>query len=247
MHRADLLRHLDALLEPGRFRDVCPNGLQVEGAAEIGVLATAASASLAMCRAAAAGGAQALLVHHGLFWGGDLRLVGPLAARAGTLLAARCSLVAYHLPLDAHPRVGNNAVALDLLGATPGGVFGRQELGRLGELPDPLPIADLIVRCATAFAHPVLHCPGGPATVRRLGVVTGGGHAWLADAAAAGCDAFITGEAAEQSWHEAAELGIHLLACGHHATERHAVHRLGADLAARFALRHLRLEEENPV
>lgn len=247
MRRADLIAHLDRLLEPGRYRDYGPNGLQVEGADEIACLATAATASLAACQAAVAAGAQALLVHHGLFWGGETRVVGPLARRLGTLLGGGTSLIAYHLPLDAHPEVGNNAVALRLLGCADAGVFGEKDLGRKGLLAEALPIAALVARCAEAFAHPVLHCPGGPATVRTIGVVTGGGQGWLTAASAAGCDAFVTGEASEQSWHEAAELGCHLLACGHHATENHAVHRLGGDLAGRFGLRHVPIPGDNPI
>ena len=247
MRRPDLIAHLDRLLEPGRFRDYGPNGLQVEGEDEIRCLATAATASLAACQAAVAAGAQALLVHHGLFWGGETRVVGPLAGRLRVLLGGGVSLIAYHLPLDAHPEVGNNAVALRRLGCADVGVFGDKDLGRKGRLAEPLPIAAVIARCADAFIHPVLHCPGGPAVVQTVGVVTGGGQGWLTSASAAGCDVFITGEASEQSWHEAAELGCHLLACGHHATENHAVHELGAGLAARFGLRHVAIQGDNPI
>lgn len=247
MHRTALIAHLDGLLEPQRFRDYGPNGLQVEGAAEIHCLATAATASLAACQAAANAGAQALLVHHGLFWGGETRVVGPLAKRLRVLLGSDISLIAYHLPLDAHPEVGNNALALRRLGCSDEGVFGEKDLGRKGRLAEPLPIAAVIARCGEAFSHPVLHCPGGPALVRTIGVVTGGGQGWLTSASAAGCDAFITGEASEQSWHEAAELGCHLLACGHHASENIAVHALGAGLATRFGLRHATIMGDNPL
>lgn len=247
MRRSDLIVHLDRLLEPGRFRDYGPNGLQVEGNDEITCLATAATASLAACQAAVAAGAQALLVHHGLFWGGETRVVGPLAKRLAVLLGNGVSLIAYHMPLDAHAEIGNNAVALRLLGCEDIGVFGEKDLGRKGRLIQPLPIAAFIARCGEAFAHPVVHCPGGSPLVRTIGVVTGGGQAWLTAASIAGCDAFVTGEASEQSWHEAAELGCHLLACGHHATENHAVHRLGADLAHRFGLRQVTIAGDNPI
>jgi dinuclear metal center YbgI/SA1388 family protein len=248
MRRDDLLIHLDRLLEPGRFRDYAPNGLQVEGAADIAVLATAATASLAACRAAAAAGAQALLVHHGLFWGGgETRVTGPLAARLRALLAAGVNLIAYHLPLDAQAEMGNNAVALGLLGASNDGVFGDKDLGRWGRLPAPLPVADFAARCAGAFAHGVVHCPGGPTAIRTVAVVTGAGQSFLAAAKTAGCDALVTGEASEQTWHEAAELGIHAFACGHHATENIAVHRLGARLADQFTLKHIPISGDNPL
>lgn len=248
MRRSDLISHLDRLLEPGRFRDYAPNGLQVEGAAEITALATAATASHAACRAAAEAGAQALLVHHGLFWGGgETRVVGPLAQRLRTLLDADLNLVAYHLPLDAHPLVGNNATALSLLGCSSEGVFGDKDLGRWGRLAEPLAPAAFAERCTTAFAHPVRHCPGGPAVIRTVGVVTGAGQSFLAAAKQAGCDAFISGEASEQTWHEAAEHGIHGFACGHHATENIAVHRLGAQLATQFGLRHIAISGDNPL
>lgn len=245
-----LIAALDALLDAPAWPDHGPNGLQVSGVAEITCLASAATASLAACQGAVAAGAQALLVHHGLIWGeGPGRIVGPIRERLACLLNANCALIAYHLPLDAHPQRGNNAVALRRLGAVSCGSFAPwrgRDLGRVGELPMPLDAAELARRCESAFAHPVLHCPGGPVQVRRLGVVTGGGQRFLAAAAHAGLDALITGESSEQSWHEAAEYGIHLFACGHHATECHAVHELAADLAQQHGLRHRALAESNP-
>ncbi len=248
--RHDLVAALDGILDPRRFRDYAPNGLQVEGRARIRRLATAASASLAACRAAAAAGADALLVHHGLLWGSCEPITGPLRTRLGVLLAADMSLLAYHLPLDAHPLHGNNAVALELLGAIPCGPFADCKgtaIGLLGEVDRPLAIPDFSAALERAFAHPVLHCPGAAERIRRIGVVTGGGQGYLRDAAAAGCDALVTGEASEQSWHEAAELGCHLFACGHHATEDIAVHRLGALIAGRCAIAHHPLHLPNPV
>lgn len=248
MLRTDLLTHLERLLEPGRFRDYAPNGLQVEGTTNISILATAATASLVTCRAAATAGAHALLVHHGLFWGnGDTRIVGPLAQRLRTLLDANLNLIGYHLPLDAHPQIGNNTTALTLLGCSNDGVFGDKDLGRWGRLSEPLAPSALATRCAATFAHPVIHCPGGTALIRTVGVVTGAGQSFLSAAKIAGCDAFISGEASEQTWHEAAEYGIHAFACGHHATENIAVHRLGAQLAAQYGLRHVPIFGDNPL
>ena len=248
--RQNLIRELDTLLASRRFRDYGPNGLQVEGRAEIACLATAATASLAACRAAVAGGADALLVHHGLLWGSCEPVTGMLRQRLGVLLGGDCSLVAYHLPLDAHPEWGNNAIALRLLGATIVGPFAEHkgsDIGLIGDLPcglSPEACREVLMQ---AFAHPVLSCPGDGRPIRRIGVVTGGGQDHLIDAATAGCDALITGEASEQSWHEAAETGCALFACGHHATENHAVHALGVRFAEAHGLRHLRLDLANPV
>jgi dinuclear metal center YbgI/SA1388 family protein len=248
--RQTLIRDLDSLLASRRFRDYGPNGLQVEGRSEISCLATAATASLAACRAAVAGGADALLVHHGLLWGSCEPITGMLRQRLGTLLAGECSLVAYHLPLDAHPEVGNNAVALQMLGAAIVSPFAEHkgsDIGLIGDLPAALAPEACTELLTRTFAHPVMYCPGDGRPIRRIGVVTGGGQDHLTDAATAGCDALITGEASEQSWHEAAETGCALFACGHHATENHAVHALGARLATQHGLRHLRLDLANPI
>lgn len=248
MLTTDLIADLDALLEPSRYKDYGPNGLQVEGGTTITRVITAATASLAAISFAAAQKADAILVHHGILWGSrDLRLTGMIAQRVRTLMQANISLIAYHLPLDAQPQVGNNAVALRMLGIDQHQAFGEQNLGRCGDLPNPCTAAELAARCQTAFTHPVLHCPGGPARISRVGVVTGGGQAWLTAAAAAGCDAFITGETSEQTWHEAAELGIHCFACGHHATEDHAIHELGARMAKKHGISHVSFLPSVPV
>jgi dinuclear metal center YbgI/SA1388 family protein len=238
MRPDDLLRELDELFQPSRFKDYAPNGLQVEGTDSITTIATAATASQAAIAAAVEAGADALLVHHGIFWGREQRLTGMLGARVRALVKADCALFAYHLPLDAQPLIGNNAVGLELLGIHEHTAFGDQDLGRWGTLAEAIDAATLSERCQRAFAHPVLHCPGGPERIRRVGIVTGGGQSYLASGAAAGIDAFITGETSEQTWHEAQELGIHCFACGHYATEDHAIHRLGADLAQRHGLTH---------
>lgn len=248
--RDDLVRHLDRLLDPKGIRDYGPNGLQVEGRAEIRTLATATSASLAACREAANQGADALLVHHGLFWGREVRITGPLRKRLAKLLAAEVSLIAYHLPLDAHATLGNNAVLLQALGATIEAPFAEHhglDIGWIGELGAPMPVDAFITHLAAVFSHPVVHCPGDGRTIRRIGAVSGGGQSHLMDAAQAGCDALVTGEVSEQNWHEAVESGCHLFACGHHATERMAIHRLGALLARDNALRHLVIDLPNPI
>jgi dinuclear metal center YbgI/SA1388 family protein len=250
MERETLVRHLDALLDAARCRDYGPNGLQVEGRSSINRLATAATASLAACRAAAEARVDALLVHHGLFWGKEVRITGMLRQRIGVLVEADISLIAYHLPLDAHAEVGNNAVLLELIGAGRTAPFAEHhgiDIGWIGELAEPVTAADFTARLERIFAHAVVHCPGDGRMIRRIGVVSGGGQGHLLDAAAAGCDALVTGEATEHNWHEAAETGCHLFACGHHATENIAVHRLGASLAREYGLEHVQLDLANPL
>lgn len=247
---ADLVARLDALLDPRRMHDYGPNGLQLEGRAEVRRLGSACTASLAACRAAAAAGCDALLVHHGVLWGRDLRLTGLLARRIATLCAAGCSLIAYHLPLDAHPELGNNAVLLELLGAQRQQAFAEHhgiQIGWVGELPAAEEASDFARRLAEIFSHAVIHCPGDGRRIRRVGAVSGGGGSHLQDAARAGCDCLVTGELGEPQWHEAAESGCHAFACGHHATESIAIHRLAERLAAEHGLIHQPIELPAPL
>lgn len=247
---ADVEAFLNELLDAGSFKDYACNGLQVSGSDTLSCIATSATASLRICQEATAAGADALLVHHGIIWGRVDRITGMLKPRLATLLAAECNLLAYHLPLDAHAQWGNNARALEMLGASNEGSFGNyqgQDIGRWGQLPAGMDAETLRAHCQQAFQHPVVHCPGQSASIQRIGIVTGGGQSCLLDAAAHGLDALITGEVSEQSWHEAAESGCHCFACGHYATESHAVHALGAHVAKRFDLKHLRLDQDNPI
>lgn len=253
MHDVDATRIeilADELLEAEAFADYGPNGLQVEAAVPVRRLATAATASRAAIDAAASAEAQALLVHHGVLWGATGAIRGMLGARIRRLLGAGISLLAYHLPLDAHPEHGNNAWALRRLGTGPTTPFAPckgRPIGLHAPLDTALAPDALATRLATLFDHAVLHCPGGPDRIDRVGVITGGGQGMLAMAAASGCDALITGETSEQTWHEAAELGIHCFACGHHATECHAIHAFGARVAERLGIEHRPLAEHNPL
>ena len=244
---ADDLHHL---LRCDDFRDGCPNGIQVEGGPEVHRLATACTASQAAIAAAVEQKADALLVHHGILWGKDpLPIRGMLKGRVAPLLAADCSLLAYHLPLDAHPVHGNNARLLELLGGSDFQPFGNYHGQTIGLYVDTAPcsIDDLKRRLHEVVGHEVLHCPGKGDQVQRIGAVTGGGQSLLLGAAASGCNVLITGEASEQTWHEAAESGCHCLAAGHHATENIAVHMLGKWLAEEHDLQHLRIDIDNPV
>ncbi|MEK8049964.1 Nif3-like dinuclear metal center hexameric protein [Ideonella sp. DXS22W] len=249
--RGALESHLAALLGVDRFRDYGPNGLQVEGRAPVRKLVSGVTASLAFIEAAIAEGADALLVHHGLFWRGqDGRVTGWMRQRLGRLLAADVSLFAYHLPLDAHAELGNNAQLGARLGLVADGRFGEQDLGFIGPAADLPDAAALATRAATALGPlaraPVL-LPGDGRPLKRVAWCTGGAQGYFEAAIAAGADAFITGELSEPQAHIARETGAAFLACGHHATERYGVQALGEHLAREFGLAHRFIEIDNPA
>jgi len=248
----ELVRYCDDLLEAGRFRDYCPNGLQVEGRARVRRLVTGVSASLALLEEAIARGADAVLVHHGWFWRGeDPRVVGMRRRRLARLLAAEVSLVAYHLPLDAHPELGNNAQLARRLGFVVEGRFGRAPeeppIGMHGRLGEPLPAEALARRIAERLGRAPLHVAGGPARVRTVAWCSGAAQGWIEAAAALGVDAYVTGEISEPTVHVARECGLHFFAAGHHATERDGVRALGEHLAARFGLEHEFVDIPSPA
>ncbi|MGA2453636.1 MAG: Nif3-like dinuclear metal center hexameric protein [Solirubrobacteraceae bacterium] len=247
-----ILAELDRLLEPARFDDYCVNGLQVPGRAEIETIATGVSANAELFELAAQAQAQLLLVHHGLFWGAGVAAIDPLLKRRLQLLFdADIALAAYHLPLDAHPELGNNALLARALGADTLTTFAEhrgQPIGCLATLPgDGLPAEDLFARVRDVTARDPLVFEAGPPRIRRLAIVSGAGADYTADAAAAGADALLTGEPEERSLALARETGIHVIAAGHHATETFGVRRLGEHLAERFDLRHVFLDVPNPV
>jgi dinuclear metal center YbgI/SA1388 family protein len=238
----DVVRYLDRTLEAHLFRDYGPNGLQVEGRRQVTRVVTGVSANLALIEAAAARGADLLVVHHGLIWGAGIeRLTGSLARRVAALLGAGISLCAYHLPLDKHPRLGNNAGLADALGLPLerdafGAVRGH-ELGVSARLGEPISRAALLARVREGVlggAEPTFVFPHGPELVTRVGLCTGAASELLEAAAAAGCDAFITGELAERAGELARELGITLIGAGHHATEVFGPSRLAHELATAF-------------
>jgi dinuclear metal center YbgI/SA1388 family protein len=260
---ADILAELDRILDPARFEDYCVNGLQVPGPAQVETIATGVSAGAELFKRAAAEQAQLLLVHHGLFWGSGVRAIdATLARRLKLLFDANIALAAYHLPLDAHAALGNNAQLAKALGAgeelQPFAPVHGQPIGFIAELPgEGLPPVELLsrVRELTAQGQSADHNPlllaadpqTGPARIRRLAIVSGAGADYLVEAAAAGADALLTGEPEERSMALARELGIHLIAAGHYASETFGVRRLGEHLAERFAVRHVFLDVPNPV
>lgn len=247
----ELVQHCDQLLEASSFRDYCPNGLQVEGRAEVRRLVTGVSASQALIEAAIEAGADALLVHHGYFWKGeDARITGMKRSRLQRLLAADVSLIAYHLPLDAHASLGNNAqlaqrLGLHTLGCS--GEAGGPELLFYGEPEQPCTAAELAARIETGLQRKPLHIAGADKSLRRIAWCTGAAQSYIELALAQGADAFISGEISEPTVHVARECGIHYFAAGHHATERYGVQALGEHLAQQFGLEHRFIDIDNPV
>jgi dinuclear metal center YbgI/SA1388 family protein len=261
---ADILSELDRILEPDRFEDYCVNGLQVPGPAQVQTIATGVSAHAELFELAAQEHADLLLVHHGLFWGPGIKAIDvTLKRRLQILFDANIALVAYHLPLDAHPELGNNALLASALGAQqciPFALHHGQPIGCIAELtddgapegrgkdaPDGLAADELFARVQEITAREPLVFDAGPPRIRRLAIVTGAGADYLADAAAAGADALLTGEVSERSMAQAREVGLHLISAGHYATETFGIKRLGEHLAERFQLGHVFVDVPNPV
>jgi dinuclear metal center YbgI/SA1388 family protein len=238
---------LNGLLQPEGFKDYGPNGLQVEGRPQVTRLVSGVTASLALIDAAIADGADALLVHHGLFWRGqDGRLTGWLRERVARLMAHGINLFAYHLPLDAHAEFGNNAQLGRRLGLVADARFGEQQLGFAGPAVDA-GLDALAGRIGAALARTPLVLPGDGRPLRRVAWCTGGAQGYFEAAIAAGADAFVTGELSEPQAHLARETGVAFLACGHHATERYGAPALGAHVAAQLGIAHRFIEIPNPA
>lgn len=248
MKREELVEYLDRVLDCGRFRDYCPNGLQVEGRADVRCIVAGVTASQALLDAAVAAGADAVLVHHGYFWRGeDGRVTGIRRRRLATLLGADINLLAYHLPLDAHPEFGNNAQLARLAGWQPEGRFGEQDLGCVGRVDGTPAAADFSASLGGALGREPLLVGDGTRPVRRIAWCTGAAQGYFEAAIALGVDVFVSGEISEQSVHLARESGVPYLACGHHASERYGVQALAEHLAANFALDCRFVDIDNPV
>jgi dinuclear metal center YbgI/SA1388 family protein len=247
----ELVDYTNALLDIGRFQDYCPNGLQVEGRPEVGVLVSGVTASLALIEAAIAAGADAVLVHHGYFWRGeDPCITGMKRRRLQRLLAEQTSLLAYHLPLDAHPQLGNNARLGLRLGVETRGTFGNADgpgHAHYAYLEPEISAAALTERLQRSLGRAPLHIPGAGEAIRSVGWCTGAAQSFIEAAARQGLDAFISGEISEQTVHVARECGIHYFAAGHHATERFGVQALGNHLAGHFPIDHRFIDIDNPV
>jgi dinuclear metal center YbgI/SA1388 family protein len=251
VHRSELLAASDGLLQPERFRDYGPNGLQVEGRAQIGKLVSGVTASLALIEAAVAVKADAILVHHGLFWRGhDACVTGWMKHRLALLLAHDINLLAYHLPLDAHPTLGNNAQLAQRLGFVCQANFGEQALGCLGEFTNAAgwdSAEALAAHLEYVLDHPVTLVSQACKAIKKIAWCSGGAQSYFEAAIAAGADAFITGEISEPQVHLARECGVAYLACGHHATERFGVAAVATHLAEQLGLNHAFIDIHNPV
>jgi dinuclear metal center YbgI/SA1388 family protein len=241
---------LDEILQPGRFKDYGPNGLQVEGRESVGKLVSGVTASLALIEAAIAAKADAILVHHGLFWRGqDGRVTGWMKKRLQLLLAHDINLFAYHLPLDAHPELGNNAQLGRKLGLPVNEActhFGEQDLGWMCEASfDSVQI--LASKVEQRLGRQAVFLSGDGRPLRRVAWCTGGAQGYFEAAIAAGADVFITGEISEPQAHYARESGVAYIACGHHATERYGAPAVASHVAERLGLAHEYIEVDNPA
>ena len=251
MDHLELESRLDQLLEPRLFKDYAPNGLQVEGRAQVQRIVTGVTASQALVDAAIAHQADAMIVHHGYFWGNESAAIrGMKKRRLQALLRHDINLYAYHLPLDAHPELGNNAQLARLLGIAITGPLEKdnpRSLALVGELATPMTAQEFAGLLGSKLEREPLHCAGGPALIRRVAWCSGGGQSYITQAAEQGIDAFFSGEVSEQTVHVAREMGIHFFAAGHHATERYGVQALGQWLARELGLEVEFIDIPNPV
>jgi len=248
MHLSELNDYIGRLLEISRFHDYCPNGVQVEGRAEIRRIATGVTASQRLLEAATAWGADAILVHHGYFWRNeDATVTGIKKRRIAHLLQHDVSLLAYHLPLDAHAELGNNAQLALRLGMLPQGRFGEQDIAWHGELRQPQTLGQFAAHITDTLQRTPLIIGNSERPLRRIAWCSGGAQSYFEQAVALGVDAFLTGEISEQNVHVAEETGIAFIAAGHHATERYGVQALGVHLAQQFNIEHRFFDMDNPV
>ena len=248
MKRDELMRYLDELLESARFKDYCPNGLQVEGRPEIRRIVAGVTASQALVDQAVARGADALLVHHGWFWRGeDGRVTGFRKKRLQTLLTHDINLIAYHLPLDGHAEFGNNAQLAQRLDWTVEGRFGEQDVGWYGRLNESRTLGEVAHRVSAELGREALVIGAQAQQVSRIAWCSGGAQSLFEAALSLGVQAFLSGEISEQHVHLARETGVAYLAVGHHASERYGVEALAAHLAAKFGLDCAFIDIDNPV
>ena len=245
-----LVDESDRFLNAAKIPDYCPNGLQVEGRPQVQRIVSGVTASQALLDAVVEAQADVVLVHHGYFWKNeDPRVVGIKQRRLKTLLSNDISLLAYHLPLDVHPEVGNNVQLARLLGLTVEGALepdNPRSVGLVGALDTPLTPADFMRRVHAALGREPLMVEG-PGLIRRIAWCTGGAQGYIDQAVTAGVDAYLTGEISEPTVHIARENGLSFFAAGHHATERYGVQALGEHLAKRFAIEHLFIDCPNPA
>jgi dinuclear metal center YbgI/SA1388 family protein len=248
MDRIELELYLNDMLEIGRFKDYCPNGLQVEGRRRIEKLATGVTASLAFLEAALEWGADAVLVHHGYFWRNEApQITGRKYRRLRLLIANELNLFAYHLPLDSHPEYGNNAQLGARMGWIGDARFGADDLGWMSTLPMPITLAHFTAQVENTLGREPLVLGDPDRVLRRVAWCTGAAQNYFEAAIEAGADVYLTGEVSEPTTHICAESGVAFLAAGHHATERYGAQALGTHLSERFDIEHLFIDVDNPV
>ncbi len=246
LHELD--NYIASLLETGRFRDYCPNGIQVQGRAEIRRIASAVTASQQVLEAASAWGADAILVHHGYFWRNeDASISGIKKRRIAHLLQHDISLLAYHLPLDAHDELGNNAQLGRVLGFVDLGRFGDQDIAFHGELAQAQTLGGLAQHIGQQLQRAPQVIGSAQRSVTRIAWCSGAAQGYFEAAIALGVDAFLTGEISEQNVHVAEETGVAFISAGHHATERYGINALGAHVADRYNLEHRFFDQNVPV
>ena len=246
----ELERYINEFLEVGKFDDYAPNGVQVEGKAEVKRIVTGVTACKSLIEEALEEEADLILVHHGYFWRGeDQRIVGMKARRLELLLKNQLSMMAYHLPLDAHPTVGNNEQLAARLGVVVDGVFGsgRVPLAVYGNLEESMSIHAFTEHVASCVGREPLVIDAGVQNVESVGICTGAAQGYITDAIGLGLDAYITGEISENTVHVAREMGINFFSAGHHATEKFGVCALGDHLSEKFGIEHTFIDIDNPV
>lgn len=246
----DLLNYSNNVLEIERFQDYCPNGLQVEGKTEIKKIISGVTASQALIDAAISEKADVLLVHHGYFWKGEeAQITGIKYKRIRSLIESGINLLAYHLPLDAHPLYGNNAKLAEILELDIAGSFpsGNTSVGMYGSLKTPMSAADFSQKVTTALEREVLHIGENSEQIQTIAWCSGAAQNYIEGAAALGVDAYLTGEISEPTVHIAREYGLHFYSAGHHATERYGVQAFAEHLASHFGLTHKFIDIPNPV
>ena len=247
----DIIQWCDQTLKSPEFKDYAPNGLQIEGKTEVRKILAAVTASQDAIDAAIRENADLLLVHHGYFWKGEASpITGMRGKRIKSLIQHDISLLAYHLPLDSHPSLGNNAAIADLLklelieALDPSE---RHSIGNTGYLNQPMPVEDFKKFVSEKLKFDAIHLPADKTMIEKVGFCTGGAQDFIIKAAEQGCDAYISGEVSERTFYEAKELGVHYFACGHHATERYGVQRLGQAISEQFDIEYVYFELNNPI
>jgi len=247
----DIIQWCDQTLKSPEFKDYAPNGLQIEGKTEVHKILAAVTASQDAIDAAIRENADLLLVHHGYFWKGEAYpITGMRGKRIKSLIQHDISLLAYHLPLDSHPSLGNNAAIADLLKLERIEALDpseRHPIGNIGYLNQPMPVEEFKTFVSEKLKFDVTHLPADKNMIEKVGFCTGGAQDFIVKAAEQGCDAYISGEVSERTFYEAKELGVHYFACGHHATERYGVQRLGQAISEQFNIEYVYFELNNPI